>query len=350
MKKKAISARTPTATAVSVQRRITSGSREADGRSSWERSWWVRVPAAISSARGDRRAVALEAVHLLLRGALDRARERRVLQLLRRVLAVRQRVVEPRLHARGLVLRDAGLAHVLVDEQERARGDRVGLVAGRVDGAEAQVGRHLEAVAGRRGRLERRGDEVAGLVLEVGGVELVGQRVRLLDVADRAVVLLHAGRDAVVALGAGARRPLDRLVRPGAALPLRRVVVQERREQLGRPRLVRAVADGDRLARELHAGVRLGDRGVVPVLDLPEEDVGDGLAVELEALVDALDVVRHGDRAEHARDVDRIALLLGGRALLVLHSGAGGAEGAGAGGELRDATARADPLVVDGQP
>src|SRR3954453_13396763 len=349
MKKKAISARTPTATAVSVQRRITSGSREADGRSSWERSWWVRVPAAISSARGDRRAVALEAVHLLLRGALDRARERRVLQLLRRVLAVRQRVVEPRLHARGLVLRDAGLAHVLVDEQERARGDRVGLVAGRVDRAEAQVTGDADAIAGGRGRLERRGDVVAGLVLDVGGREVVRERVRLLDVAHAAVVLLHAGRDAVVALGARARRPLDRLVDAGAVLPLGRVVGEEGREELRRARLVGAVADRDRLVGQLHAGVRRGDGRVVPLLDLAEEDVRDGLAVELEALVDALDVVGDRDGPEHARDVDGLALLLRGLDLGVLHGGVRGAEVDRAGRELRDAATRADALVVDGE-
>src|SRR3954454_4285969 len=349
MKKNAISARTPTATAVSVQRRNTSGSRAADGRSWKERSSWVAVPAAISSARRDRRAVPARAIDLLVGDGVDRLRERGVLQLLRHALAIAERVVQEALDELRLLLRQAGLAHVLVDEEERARSDRVGLVAGRVDRAEAQVVRHLEAVAGCRGRLERRRDEVAGLVLQVREREAVRERVRLLDVADRAVVLLDAGCNAVVALGAGARRPLDRLVDARAVLPLGRVGGQERGEQLGRARLVRAVADRDVGARELRIGVRLGDRRVVPLRDLAEEDVGDGLAVELEALLDALDVVGHGDRAEHARDVDRVALLLGGRDLLVLHRGVGGAEVDGAGGELRDAAARADALVVDGQ-
>src|SRR3954451_3016985 len=166
MKKYAISARTPAAIAVSVQRSSRSGSRAAGDRSNTERSPWVSVPAAmLRSGRLDRRAVALQGVDLGLRLLLDRGRERRVLQLLGRVLARGQRVVEPRLHARGLVLRDAGLAHVLIDEQERPRGDRVGLVAGRVDRAEAQVAGDAQAVAGRRRRLERGRDEVAGLVL-----------------------------------------------------------------------------------------------------------------------------------------------------------------------------------------
>src|SRR4051794_15605171 len=94
MKKNAISARTPTAIAVSVQRRNASGSRAADGRSRRERSPWVAVPAAIRSARRDRRAVAGQAVDLLVGGGLDRVRERRVLQLLGHALAVAQRVVE----------------------------------------------------------------------------------------------------------------------------------------------------------------------------------------------------------------------------------------------------------------
>src|SRR3954451_16507517 len=152
MKKNAISARTPAARAVSVQRRRRSGSRAAAGdRSRPERSPWVSVPAAMRrSGRLDRRAVALQAVDLGLGLLLDGLRERRVLELLGRVLARGEGVVEPRLDAHGLVRRDAGLAHVLVDEQEGARGDRVGLVAGRVDRAEAQVAGDAEAVAGRR--------------------------------------------------------------------------------------------------------------------------------------------------------------------------------------------------------
>src|SRR3954451_23038759 len=140
MRKNAISTRTPTAIAVSVQRSSRSGSRAAGDRSNAERSPWVRAPAAMPrSGRLDRRAVALQAVDLGLGLLLDRRGKRRVLQLLGRVLAGRQRVVQPRLDAVGLVRRQAGLAHVLVDEEEGARGDRVGLVAGRIDGAEAQV-------------------------------------------------------------------------------------------------------------------------------------------------------------------------------------------------------------------
>src|SRR4051794_20579224 len=351
MKKNAISARTPAARAVSVQRRRRSGSRAAAGdRSRFERSPWVNVPAAMPrSGRLDRGAVALQAVDLGLGLLLDGRRERRVLQLLGRVLPCGQRVVEPRLHAGRLVRRQTGLAHVLVGEQEGARGDRVRLVARRVDRAEAQVAGNADAVAGGRGGLERRGDVVPGLVLDVGGREVVRERVRLLDVAHAAVVLLHAGRDAVVALGARAGRPLDRLVDAGAALPLGRVVGEEGREELRRAGLVRAVADRDRLVGQLRARVGCGDGRVVPLLDLAEEDVRDGLAVELEPLVDAVDVVGDRDGPEDARDVDGLALLLGRRDLRVLHGGVRGAEVDGAGGELGDAATGADALVVDAE-
>src|SRR3954452_21341305 len=98
MKKNAIRARTPAAIAVSVQRSSRSGSRAAGDRSNTERSPWVRAPAAMGAlGRLDRRAVALQAVDLGLGLVLDRRRERRVLQLLGRVLPRRQGVVQPRL-------------------------------------------------------------------------------------------------------------------------------------------------------------------------------------------------------------------------------------------------------------
>src|SRR5437899_2584245 len=83
---------------------------------------------------------------------------------------------------------------------------------------------------------------------------------------------LHAGGDPVVALGARADRPLDGLVRADLGSPLLAVRGEELREAGGRARLIRAVHHGDRLAWELDARVQLGDRRVVPVLDLPEED------------------------------------------------------------------------------
>src|SRR4051794_8787327 len=239
MKKNAMRTKIPAARAVSPHRRRSSASRVEERR-----------PAAVIDAasivlgralrRRDRRAVALERADLRLRLAEDAARKRRVLQLRRELLAGTLRVLQPRLHALGLALAHAGLAEVLVDQQEGHGRDRVRLSARRVDRREAQVRRRARGLAGGRVRLEAVLHELAFLVLDGGRREVVLQRVGLLDVAHRAGVLLHAARDAVVALGARSGRPLDRLVDAGAVLPLGRVISQELGEVLGRARLVGA--------------------------------------------------------------------------------------------------------------
>ena len=91
------------------------------------------------------------------------------------------------------------------------------------------------------------------------------------------------------------------------------------------------------------------DRRVVPLRDLAEEDVGGRRAVELQARLHAVDVVGDRDRAEHRRDVERLAVLGRRRELLVAERRVGGAPVDGARRELRDATTRADALVVDGR-
>src|SRR3954470_7492067 len=169
-KKNAIRTRISPASAVSVQRTSGSTRRERGDRSRTERPppWIWMLPASISVRSADRRAVALQGGDLGLRLAEDVRRERRVLEVRRDLLAVAERVVEPRLDELGLALADPGLAHVLVDQQERGGGDRVGLRGGRVDGVEAQVGGNLEPVAGSGRRIEGRLNVRARLVLQVG--------------------------------------------------------------------------------------------------------------------------------------------------------------------------------------
>src|SRR3954463_9109853 len=233
-KKKARGGRIPAASPVSPHRRRRSGSRATGDRSKTERPPAAgAVPAAISPRLAAQRlAVALQGLDLRLGRGVDRRRLGRVGQLRGHLLAGAGRVVQPALDPLGLALLDAGLAHVLVDDHERRRGDRIPVRRRRIDCVEAQVVRDLEALDRRGRRVQRRRDVAAGLVLHRGVGEVVLERIGLLDVADRAVVLLDAGGDAVVALGAGARRPLDRLVDADVLLPLRRVGGEEGREEL----------------------------------------------------------------------------------------------------------------------
>src|SRR4051812_18598969 len=173
MKKKPMRTRTPAAIAASTHCSSGSAKRGPDPRGSVPRV--EVIPAASTaprSARRDRGAVADEAIDLRLGLLLDRVGQRRVLQLGRDRLAGALGVVQPVLDEPRLRGVETGLADVLVDEQERDRRDRVGRGARRVDRAEAQVGGRLGSGAGGRGRLERRRDELAGLVLHGRGREV----------------------------------------------------------------------------------------------------------------------------------------------------------------------------------
>src|SRR4051794_10695233 len=100
---------TPTDSAVSPHFSSRSGSRAAGERcSALPRSpTGVIVPASIRLLLRslDRLTVADERVDSRLRSALNAGRQRRVLQLRRDALAVAEDVREPRLQARGRVLR-----------------------------------------------------------------------------------------------------------------------------------------------------------------------------------------------------------------------------------------------------
>src|SRR4051794_7796346 len=137
MKKYAISSRIRTARAVRPQRMTRSGSRASGGRSRTERPppTPVRLPASMGSL-GEGLSVAREPLHLGLGRGVDGRGKRRILELLGHALAGALGVVQPVLHALGHLLRLPGLAHVLVDEEERGRGDRIRARAGRVDCAE----------------------------------------------------------------------------------------------------------------------------------------------------------------------------------------------------------------------
>src|SRR5699024_6196475 len=111
--------------------------------------------------------------------------------------------------------------------------------------------------------------------------------------------------DALVTAGALAH-PAGELLAGAAGPRAVRGRLEVLLEVVGGARLVRAEDHADRLVRELDALVLGGDRGVVPGGDGAVEDVGEGLARERD--IDAVEVVRHGDRAEHGREGPRGAL------------------------------------------
>src|SRR3546814_17615811 len=83
---------------------------------------------------------------------------------------------------------------------------------------------------------------------------------------------------------------------------------------------------GDLLVGQLHAAVERGDGRVVPLLDIAEDDVGLGFAVELpRARFDALDMPHRHRAADHRRELRAARLCKFG----VLARGSGWAEAKG---------------------
>src|SRR3954462_4448364 len=135
-------------------------------------------------------------------------RHRHVVELRGDFSAVAERPVEELEHLPSGV----GLLLLRMQEDERRTRDGPGLVA-RLVGEHHAHALHRLPVRVRCGGLERlvRGrHECAAPVLHLAVCELVLLGVRVLDVADGAVDLLHVRRDASVALSTPARRPLDR--------------------------------------------------------------------------------------------------------------------------------------------
>ncbi len=114
-------------------------------------------------------------------------------------------------------------------------------------------------------------------------------------------------------------------------------------EVVGRARPVGAVHDDDRLRRQLGARVELLDRGVVPVLDLAEENPGERGTVDHDLTrLDAFDIDDRHDAAHDHRELDEPVLV----ELLALERRVAGAERHGLVLDLLDAAAGTDRLVV----
>ena len=149
--------------------------------------------------------------------------------------------------------------------------------------------------------------------------------------------------DALVTLGADAGRPLQRGVDANFRFPVRADLGQVVGEVIGGARSVRAMHDRDRLARQLGIGIELFDRGVVPGLDVAEEDLGERRTVEDQFA--GLYAVEIDDRHDAAHDHRKLREA-GFVELLARQRRVARAEGNGLGLDLLDAAARADRLIV----
>src|SRR5207302_3721086 len=112
-----------------------------------------------------------------------------------------------------------------------------------------------------------------------------------------------------------------------------------------RARTVGAVDDGDIGGGQGHAGIERGDLGVVPLRYVAHEDADQRVAVKHQATGDALDVVSEHFRTGHRRDVQQAGRF---GELIIAQRGVGGAEVHRLVADRRDATTRADGLVVEG--
>ena len=150
--------------------------------------------------------------------------------------------------------------------------------------------------------------------------------------------------DTLVALAPDAGWPGDRGALADLLFPLRADLRQVIDPIEGRARSIGAVHHCDREVRELHPWIEGGHRGVVPLLDFAQIDVGEQWPAETKLSgLHTLDIHNRNDPADHEwklREADFPELV--GRERRV-----GRAEIDGRGLDLRDATSGADRLIVD---
>src|SRR2546427_529494 len=102
-----------------------------------------------------------------------------------------------------------GVLLFFINEQPGDAGDRICLLSWRVDHRETEVVWNLRRGQSFGNRFERRGNKVAGRVLEVGERQFILARISQFDVTDGAGQLLDLTGNAFVALGAKTDRPFD---------------------------------------------------------------------------------------------------------------------------------------------
>jgi len=233
------------------------------------------------------------------------------------------------------------------DQQPGKAGDRIGGCTGSVGDRNTEVGGHC---LGRRGgssgyTVGRSSDILAGGVLHRAVGHLVLNGVDQLDVAEGVRGLTNHTGDALVALLTDACGPLHGGALAYLAVPIGADLREVIGEDVGGSASVGAIDGQNRIGRKIDAGIVLGDARIVPRGDLAQVDVSDDVAREVEILIDTGDVVDRNDCAEDGRNVHRFNL--GALNLLVIHGAVGGTEVDRTLGDLTDAAAGADGLIID---
>nr|GEU28454.1 hypothetical protein [Tanacetum cinerariifolium] len=233
----------------------------------------------------------------------------------------------------------------LVHQDERHARDRPRVFTGLVGQHHAEA-RGLGPLGVGGGSLEEfvvRLQEVAVLVFQLGVLHLVLFRECPLDVTNGTLDALHVGGNAFVTLAAHAHDPFHGSAGADLGFEVGAGLGQEVGEQERRARTVGAVHHGDVFGRQLHARVQRGNRGVVPLGDLAQVDVGHDRTGQFQlARGDAVQV-DHGDHAAH--DGRELHQALGVQ-VFRFHGRVRRAEIDGLGFDLLDAGTGADGLVV----
>src|SRR5450432_1289094 len=233
-----------------------------------------------------------------------------------------------------------------LEQHERGSADGPGRGAGliREDHVEAPRLAPIRTLGGGLHPLVSRVREGASLILQLDVGHLVLDRVGGLHVADGPVDALDVRGDPLVALAADPDRPCHGLVGAHGLLPVRADLREVVGEDPGGPRAIRAVHDGDGHVRQLQALVQLDDLRVVPLLELAHQDLGQHIGRHLQlARLDARQVDDGHHGPHYHRELHQVRLVQ----LLGLERRIRRAEVDGAFGDLFDAAARADRLVVE---
>ena len=235
----------------------------------------------------------------------------------------------------------------LRDQQPGEAGNRISVFPWRIRDGDPEIRGHGLCRGGRgRRAVQARFDEGSRGILHAAVRDLILYSVNQLDVADRTRQLTDGARHALVAFSADAATgPLDGRVAADLIFPFRADLGEVIGEDIGRTATVGTMHDDDGLVRELDVRVGLGDRRVIPIRDLAQEDPGQRFRRELDLARYPRHVVRQNHRSQHRWEMQHLDL--GIRQLLIGHRTVAGAKVHHAFGHLANTAAAADRLVVD---